>query len=108
MTAPFREISLLRCFSPWHRGCRSVRRGRDRCTDGRRGGRGAESLDDQPDAERQLERSTGDGADEPGARDAEQLQQVAPGEACVADKTPDGQETRNESGAEEQSAEEEA
>src|SRR4051794_2040266 len=70
-------------------------------------GRG-EPAGDEPDAERHLEQSTGDGADDPGARDAEQPQQVAPGEARVADETPDSQETRNESGAEEQSAEEEA
>src|SRR3954469_23804698 len=108
MTAPFREISVLRRFSRGQRDSRSARRHRDGRT-GRlgRAGRG-ESLGDQPDAERQLERSTGDGADEPGARDAEQLQQVAPEEARVADETPDSQETRNESGAEEQSAEEEA
>ena len=55
--------------------------------DGGRGG--GEPAGDQPDAERQLEQSTGDGADEPGARDAEQLQQVAPGEARLADETPD-------------------
>src|SRR4051794_31352710 len=73
------------------------------------GGRGAgEPAGDQPDAERQLEQSTGDGANEAGSRDAEQLQQVAPGEARVADEAPDSQETRNESGADEQSAEEEA
>src|SRR4051794_22921593 len=66
---------------------------------------GGEPAGDQPDAERQLEQSTGDGADEPGARDAEQLQQCARGDARVADETPDSQETRNESGAEEQSAE---
>src|SRR3954454_23377369 len=99
---------MVRCFSRGQRGCCSVRRHRDGRT-GRLGrpGRG-ESLGDQPDAERQLEQSTGDGTDERGARDAEQLQQVAPEEARVADETPDSQETRNESGAEEQSAEEEA
>src|SRR3954467_14237171 len=73
--------------------------------DGRGGG---EPAGDQPDAERQLEQPAGDGAAEPGARDAEQLQQCAPGEARVADETPDSEETRNEFGAEEQSAEEEA
>src|SRR3954452_19995398 len=108
MTAPFRDISVLRRFSRGQRGCRSARRHRDGRT-GRLGrpGRG-ESLGDQPDAERQLEQPTGDGADERGACDAEQLQQVAPGETRVADETPGSQETRNESGAEEQSAEEEA
>ena len=61
-----------------------------RCSRASGGGRGGgEPAGDQPDAERQLEQSTGDGADEPGARDAEQLQQVAPGEARVADETPD-------------------
>src|SRR5690349_18258784 len=68
---------------------------------------GGEPAGDQPDAERQLEQSTGDGANEPGARDAEQLEQCARGDARVADETPDSQETWNESGAEEQSAEEE-
>src|SRR4051794_34410077 len=70
-------------------------------------GRG-EPAGDEPDAERHLEQSTGDGADEPGARDAEQHQECARGEARVADETPASQETWNESGAEEQSAEEEA
>src|SRR5206468_7915642 len=67
-----------------------------------------EPAGDQPDGERQLEQPTGDGADHPRAGDAEQVQQCAPGEARVADETPDREETRNESGAEEQSAEEEA
>src|SRR3954467_3176274 len=70
-------------------------------------GRG-EPAGDEPDAERHLEQSTGDGADEPGARDAEQHQECARGEARVADETPASQETWNESGAEEQGAEEEA
>jgi hypothetical protein len=53
-----------------------------RCSRRADGGRGGgEPAGDQPDGERQLEQSTGDGADEPGARDAGQLQQVAPGEA---------------------------
>jgi len=86
-------------------GCSRQSGARTRADGGRGGG---EPAGDQPDAERQLEQSTGDGADEPGARDAGQLQQCAPGEARVADETPDSQETRNESGAEEQSAEEEA
>jgi len=50
---------------------------------------GGEPAGDQPDGERPLEQSTGDGGDERGARDAEQLQQVACGEACVADEAPD-------------------
>src|SRR4051812_39565285 len=79
--------------------------GRGRADGGRGGG---EPAGDQPDAERQLERSTGDGADECGALDAGQLQQVARGEACVADEAPGSQPTRHERGAEEQSAEEEA
>src|SRR4051812_21964711 len=69
---------------------------------------GGEPADDQPDAEGHLEQATGDRADEPGTRDAEQHQQRARGEARVADETPAGQEAWNESGAEEQSAEEEA
>src|SRR3954465_3512247 len=72
------------------------------------GGGGGEPADDQPDGERPLEQSAGDGANERGAGDAEQLQQVARGEAGVAHEAPDSQEARNESGAEEQSAEEEA
>src|SRR4051812_2101299 len=67
--------------------------GLGRCDDGPRargdGRGGGEPAGDQPDAERQLEQSTGDGADEPGTREAEQLQQCARGDARVADETPD-------------------
>src|SRR3954453_14729008 len=68
-----------------------LRRGGSRQSGGWAGadGRGGEPAGDQPDGERQLEQSTGDGADEPCARDAGQLQQVAPGEARVADEAPD-------------------
>jgi hypothetical protein len=73
--------------------------------DGRDGG---EPAGDQPDGECQLEQPTGDGGEERSALDAEQLQQIARGKACVADETPGSQPTRHERGAEEQSAEEEA
>jgi hypothetical protein len=49
---------------------------------------GGEPPGDQPDGECQLEYPSGDGGDERSARDAEQLQQIARGEACVADETP--------------------
>src|SRR3954470_16055862 len=101
--------------APWGRASSSLRRKSSRPSNRRtrqsgararaEGRVGGEPAGDQPDAERQLEQSTGDGADEPGARDADQLQQCAPGEARVADETPDSQEMRNEPGAEEQRAE---
>src|SRR3954469_25984042 len=77
------EVSGCVLISVFPTVCPPGSRGR---ADGRRCG--GEPAGDQPDAERQLERSTGDGADERGAGDAEKLQKVAHGEARVADEAP--------------------
>ena len=57
-------------------GRRSRQSGARGRADGGRGG--GEPAGDQPDGERQLEQSTGNGCDERGVGDAEQRQQVAP------------------------------